>query len=134
MMIELMLDAYKGALTKESCEIMMKRGALPATSGDNDVKGGSFRFSRDARLKVGGLGFLSMDMALEYASKITCEVLNIRGKPGMQFDPPDSYHTVLEAIRNSAKKLEFHEVEGSHFLHLNNPESVCPIIVKFLKL
>jgi pimeloyl-ACP methyl ester carboxylesterase len=98
------------------------------------VKGDGFRFSRDARLKFGSVGFLSMDMVLEYASKITCEVLNIRGKPGMQFDPPDSYHTVLETIRNSAKKLEFHEVEGTHFLHLNNPESICPIIVKFLKL
>jgi pimeloyl-ACP methyl ester carboxylesterase len=132
-MMKLMLEAYKGALTKESSEIMLKRGALPVTSSDCDMKGGGFCFSRDTRLKIGSLGFLSMDMALEYASKITCEVLNIKGKPGMQFDPPESYHIVLDKIRNSAKKLEFHEVEGTHFLHLNNPESICPIIVKFLK-
>ena len=133
-MMKLMLEGYKGALTKESCEIMLKRGALPVTSSDHDMKGDGFFFTRDARLKIGSLGFLSMDMALEYASKITCEVLNIKGKAGMQFDPPESYNIVLEKIRNSAKKLEFHEVEGTHFLHLNNPESICPIIVKFLKL
>jgi pimeloyl-ACP methyl ester carboxylesterase len=132
-MMRLMLEAYKGALTKESCEIMLKRGAKPIESSGRDIKGDGFRFSRDSRLKLGALGFLSMDMALEYASKITCEVLNIKGKPGMQFDPPENYHIVLDKMRKSAKKFEFHEVEGTHFLHLNNPESICPIIVQFLK-
>jgi pimeloyl-ACP methyl ester carboxylesterase len=132
-MLKLMLEAYKGALTKESCEIMLKRGALPMASDSIDVKDDIFRFSRDSRLKIGVLGFLSLDMTLEYASKITCEVLNIRGKPGMQFDPPENYHIVLDRIRESARKLEFHEVEGTHFLHLNNPESICPIILGFLK-
>jgi pimeloyl-ACP methyl ester carboxylesterase len=132
-MLKLMLEAYKGALTKESCEIMLKRGALPAASHSIDMKDDSFRFSRDSRLKIGVLGFLSLDMTLEYASKITCEVLNIRGKSGMKFDPPENYQIVLDRIRQSAKKLEFHEVEGTHFLHLNNPESICPIIVGFLK-
>jgi pimeloyl-ACP methyl ester carboxylesterase len=132
-MMKLMLEAYTGALTKESCEIMLKRGALPAASSDCDTKSDGICFSRDIRLKVGSIGFLSLDMALEYASKITCEVLNIRGKAGMQFDPPENYGIVLDKIRNSAKKLEFHEVEGTHFLHLNNPESICPIIVRFLK-
>jgi pimeloyl-ACP methyl ester carboxylesterase len=131
-MLRIMLEAYKGALTKESCEIMLKRGSKPVLAKDCDMKGERFRFSRDSRLKFGALGFLSLDMTLEYASKITCEVLNIRGKSGMQFDPPESYHIVLDKIRKSAKKLEFHEVEGTHFLHLNNPESICPIIVKFL--
>ncbi|PNF38251.1 putative serine hydrolase [Cryptotermes secundus] len=133
-MLKLMLQAYKGSLTDESCEIMLKRGALPVVASDSiDVTDDRFRFSRDSRLKIGFLGFLSLDMTLEYASKITCEVLNIRGKAGMQFDPPENYHIILDRIRQSAKKLELHEVEGTHFLHLNNPESVCPIIVAFLK-
>ncbi|XP_069683648.1 probable serine hydrolase [Periplaneta americana] len=131
-MMKLMLDAYKDSLTKESCEIMLRRGAVPIKSGDCNGKGESFRFSRDGRLKVGALGFLSMDMSLSYASKITCEVLNIKGKPGMKFDSPENYHIILDKIKETAKKLEFHEVEGSHFLHLNNPENVCPIIIKFI--
>jgi pimeloyl-ACP methyl ester carboxylesterase len=132
-MLKVMLDAYKGDLTKESCEIMLKRGAVPVAPVDCELNGDDFCFSRDSRLKVGVLGFLSMDMTLEYASKITCEVLNIKGKPGMQFDPPEYYQIVLDKIRESAKKLEFHEVEGTHFLHLNNPESIFPIIIRFLK-
>lgn len=133
-MSKLMLEAYKGALTKESCEIMLRRGAVPVASDNIEMKDDSLRFSRDSRLKIGVLGFLSLDMTLEYASKITCEVLNIRGKAGMQFDPPENYHIILDRIRQSARKLEFHEVEGTHFLHLNNPENICPIIVGFLKL
>ncbi|PSN44389.1 hypothetical protein C0J52_05758 [Blattella germanica] len=127
-MMKIMLDAYRGGLTKESCEIMLKRGAIPVASGDD-----SYRFSRDSRLKVGGLGFMSLEMSLEYASKITCEVLNIRAIPGMKFDPPENYQIVLDRIKESAKKLEYCEVEGTHFLHLNTPEKVLPIIADFLK-
>nr|CAD7262405.1 unnamed protein product [Timema shepardi] len=91
-MIDLVFDAYRGSLTRTSSEILMKRGMSPAHGGE----GNSYHFSRDVRLKVPGLGFLSIDIVLEYASKITCEVLNIKGIPGMRFDRPES----LVSLRN----------------------------------
>ncbi|KAJ9579154.1 hypothetical protein L9F63_024740 [Diploptera punctata] len=97
-MMKIMLNAYKEALTEESCEIMLKRGAIPVAGDDN------YRFSRDSRLKVGALGFVSLDMALEYASRISCEVLNIKGIPGMKFDPPENYHIVLDKIKKKLPK------------------------------
>nr|CAD7205262.1 unnamed protein product [Timema douglasi] len=128
-MIDLVFDAYRGSLTRTSSEILMKRGMSPACGGE----GNSYHFSRDVRLKVPGLGFLSIDIVLEYASKITCEVLNIKGIPGMRFDRPEYYHLVLDKMRESASKLEFYEVEGTHHLHLNNPERICQYINDFLK-
>ena len=126
-MMKIMLNAYKDSLTEESCEIMLRRGAVPMSGKDN------YKFSRDSRVKVGALGFISLDMTLEYASKITCQVLNIKGIPGMKFDPPENYHIILDKIKETAEKLEFHEVEGTHFLHLNSPDRVFPIILNFLK-
>lgn len=45
-MIDLVADAYKGSVTRESCEVLMKRGMAPSPNG----KG--YHFARDVRLKV----------------------------------------------------------------------------------
>lgn len=46
-MLEIVLDAYHGAITRESAEVMMRRGMKPAPTP------GKHHFSRDPRLKVG---------------------------------------------------------------------------------
>lgn len=91
-----------------------------------------FVFTRDPRLKVAILGFITMDQVMEMASRITCEVLNIRATEGIKLDQPESYDLVLEQIGKQAKKLERHLIEGTHHLHLNNAESVAPCIYYFL--
>lgn len=125
-MLDLVEDAYKGSVTRESCEILMKRGMAPSPNG----KG--YHFARDVRLKVAGLGFLSLDMILQFAGRIKCNVLNIKGNPGMSFDKPEYYSIILDKIRESAH-VEFHEVNGTHHLHLNTPERINDIISKFIQ-
>lgn len=73
-----------------------------------------------------------MDLVLAYASQIKCAYLNIRAVPGMKFEQPENYHKVLDAIKLSARKFEYHEVEGTHHVHLNNAERVAPIINNFI--
>ncbi|RZC40750.1 Abhydrolase 6 domain containing protein [Asbolus verrucosus] len=126
-MIDIVHAAYGGAVTKQSCEVMMKRGMKPAVH-----KKGHYVFTRDPRLKVAALGFMTPDQVMEFASRIRCEVLNIRGKPGMKFDFPEFYEEVLDTIGKQAKRLERRVVEGTHHLHLNNPERVIDILHEFL--
>lgn len=76
---------------------------------------------------------LSMDLILEYAAQIKCAYLNIRATKGYISDEPDNYQATLDVIKKSARRFEYHEVEGNHFVHLNNPERVAPIIIKFLR-
>lgn len=130
-MVDLVFDAYNGSLTRESSEVLMKRGMahVPNTKKHNND---GFLFCRDVRLKVSLMGYFSIDLVLEYASKIKCEVLNIRGKPGMKFDKIENYFLVLDKMKESAKKLEFYEVEGTHHLHLNTPENIAPYIINFI--
>ena len=45
-MIDIVFDAYNGSITRESAEILMKRGMQPA------LNPGKHYFSRDPRLKV----------------------------------------------------------------------------------
>ncbi|XP_012256694.2 probable serine hydrolase isoform X2 [Athalia rosae] len=126
-MIDIVFDAYDGSITRESAEILMKRGMQPAPTGKQ------FYFSRDARLKVALLGMISIDLALAYAAKIRCAYLNIRAVPGMKFDKPENYHKVLDVIKGGARRFEYHEVEGTHHVHLNNPERIIGIIVDFIE-
>lgn len=76
---------------------------------------------------------MSIDQALDLASSIKCEVLNIRADPGMVFERPEYYKLVLDTIQETASRLERHVVPGTHHLHLNDPKSVSGLIVKFLR-
>lgn len=126
-MLEILEDAHKGSVNRQGCEILLKRGMRPA-----EDKEGYFYYTRDARLKVAALGFLSLEQVLVLASRITCEVMNIRAKPGLKFDVPEHYDMALDAIEEQAGKLQRHLVEGTHHLHLNDPESVETLIHNFL--
>ncbi|KOC70854.1 putative serine hydrolase [Habropoda laboriosa] len=50
----------------------------------------------------------------------------------MKFEIPEAYEKVLDQIKIGAEKFEYHEVEGTHHVHLNNPERVAPIINNFI--
>ncbi|XP_012233698.2 probable serine hydrolase isoform X1 [Linepithema humile] len=126
-MIDIVEKAYGGSVTREAAEILMKRGMQPS------YEKGKYYFSRDSRLKVSLLGMLSLDLVLEYASRIKCAYLNIRAVPGMKFEQPENYQKVLDNIKVGARKFEYHEVKGTHHVHLNEPEQVAPIIKKFLQ-
>lgn len=64
-MISLVYEAHKGALTRESCEIILKRGTQLSEDGEGYI------FTRDPRLTIAGLGVVSA----EYVS-ILCIPIN----------------------------------------------------------
>ncbi|EZA46786.1 putative serine hydrolase, partial [Ooceraea biroi] len=110
----------------EAAEILMKRGMQPAHER------GKYYFSRDPRLKVSFLGVLSLDLILQFASQIRCPYLNIRAIPGQTIHG-ENYGKVLEKVEEGVRRFEYHEVEGTHHVHLNEPEKVAPIINRFLR-
>ena len=79
------------------------------------------------------MGLISLDLVLAYAARIKCAYLNIRAIPGMKFDFPEYYEKILDQIKLGAKKFEYHKVEGTHHVHLNNPERIAPIINNFIR-
>ncbi|CRK93241.1 CLUMA_CG006785, isoform A [Clunio marinus] len=128
-MIDLVLDAYAGSVDRESVKVLMRRGMAPAPP---HLHKEGFHFARDLRLKVSIMGMFSEEQVLTYAKQIRCDVLNIRGKPGMNFDDPNVYEKVIEAMRENASSVTFKEVEGTHHLHLVTPERIKDIVTEFL--
>lgn len=128
-MIDIVLHAYAGSVDLQSVKVLMRRGMAPAPEHLNR---NGYHFSRDLRLKVSMMGMFSEHQVLLYAKQIKCEVLNIRGKPGMDFGDPTVYPKVIEAIRENSKRLVYEEVEGTHHLHLVTPERINHIVANFL--
>lgn len=122
---------YKGSFespSRESCKVLLKRGMLKSPNADD-----MYHFSRDPRLRVPTISLFSHDMYMVLASRITSAFLNIRANPGLKFEKPEYYYETLHVIKKSARIFEFHEVEGTHHVHINNPERVAPIINNFLE-
>ncbi|KAF5299411.1 hypothetical protein FQA39_LY11557 [Lamprigera yunnana] len=120
-------DAYKDNLTRTSCEIMLKRGLQPV-----EKNGSLFTFTRDVRLKVAALSLFSLDQVYDYASRITCEVLNIKANSGIFPNEDEYYDSVIDKMKASASKVEYHQVPGTHHVHLNYPDVVSEIIINFI--
>jgi len=74
--------------------------------------------------------FFTEDFMSACASRIKCRVLNIRASRGVirSGKTEDVYLHTLDLMQ----QCEYHVVDGSHHLHLNNPERVAPLINKFL--
>lgn len=128
-MIELVLAAYDGSVDYDSVEILMRRGmALAPAHFSKD----GYHFARDLRLKVALLGMFSMEQVLSYAERIRCKVLNIRANPGMNFDNPHVYESVLDVLRKNASKVVYYEIPGTHHIHLVAPDRISKHIDEFL--
>lgn len=86
--------------------------------------------SRDPKLKRRQIGAFTEDFVLACASSIKCRALNIRASRGVVSGgkTEDVYLDTLDRMQ----QCEYHVVDGQHHLHLNNPESVAPLINKFL--
>ncbi|KAK7790253.1 hypothetical protein R5R35_001054 [Gryllus longicercus] len=124
--VQRLYDGMVGqSLSKESCEVLLKRGT--------EKFGDKYAFTRDKALKVGRLSGWLHGYVLYMASCITCNVLFIKADPGLVFESLEVNKQTLETMKKSAKVFEFHTVEGLHHVHLNNPERVAPIIINFLK-
>ncbi|XP_056648944.1 probable serine hydrolase [Diorhabda sublineata] len=126
-MLNILMDGHNGSLDKESCEILLKRGLKPAKDKEN-----CYVFTRDPRLRINALPFFTIDEIKDFASRITCEVLNIRANRGTKFDDPENYDITLDAIKRQAKRFERVVVEGTHHVHLTNADRIAPIILNFL--
>jgi pimeloyl-ACP methyl ester carboxylesterase len=112
--------------TIKSCNILLKRGAKQSSTSPD-----KFQYTCDPRVRLDAFKRFSKETLLACASAIKCEVLNIYAKPGLNITSDDEYMQSVEAMKNSARKVEIHEVIGSHHVHMNNPDRIAPLINNF---
>lgn len=117
-----------GSIDPDAAKILLTRSliAVPGCSGEQ-----KYTISTDSRLKFVGLALFTLEHVMTYASMIQCPILNIKAIPGIKYDQPEVYQKVLNVLRNNVD-VEYHEVTGSHYVHLESPEKIANIITMFL--
>lgn len=124
--VKRLMDSHSNSLTRESAEVLLKRGAKKQRWG--------YTFSRDLRLRYLSIeNRLTDELMLEYMSEPFRPNLFIIRANRSPYHRPESLR--LKYYELFAKNCPlFREVvlDGTHHLHMNTPELVAPEINKFL--
>ena len=122
---ERLVQANKGSIDEKAADVLMKRGI--AKKGDDE-----YYFRRDLRLVVPSLTNQTLEQHAEYAKRITCPLLLIKANNGPMYEGKAIHDEFVQIYRDNAKPLHYVEVEGTHHVHLVNPENVAPLVENFL--
>lgn len=126
------MKARDGMVTKEGCELLLKRGAIPVPGME-----GKFRFSHDLKLKIPpGMAMIMRDQFTEFCAAVQAPTCVIKAAENDHFskDASEDFQLAMEEgkRRNPTWKVDFHVADGNHHVHLNEAEKVAPLIDKFL--
>lgn len=127
--VELLVDAMRGAITEESAQVLLKRGATPMADDP-----GRLIFNRDPRLKVTSIPGVTDEQLMSLSRNLSCDLLLILANEGIAFafSPMEQLEAILEVYRQRCRSFRMVKVDGTHHVHLNNPERVAPYIKEFL--
>jgi len=113
-------------ISEQSVRTLMKRGLVEVEDGSG------YTWSADLRLRVPTAFNMDHDMTEEFASKVSCPHLVIKGTGSPKYMSDEDYDKMLKIFRKNNPNFVYRELEGGHHLHLNTPEPVAQIINKFL--
>ena len=118
-----------GSITEGAARCLLERGITKSTSGSGVV------FTRDTKHILKDLNGIAHEFNLEYARGISCPHLLAKASAEIAATvwgkEKEAMDEVL-GIYNKNKLFTLAEVEGSHHVHLNNPERVLPHVNDFV--
>lgn len=125
-LVDKMVKSYGLSLTEEAAKVLLKRGSIKHTNG-------LYSFNYDPRLKSGSIYGTSFEQQKAFANKLQCELLIIKASTGPWYESKELYDEIISIYEKKANKYIFKSVEGTHHVHLNNPEVVAPILCDFFQ-
>lgn len=119
------------SVSKEHAACILDRGIIP-----HPTKSNHYYFSRDQKLRYNEFNRPNIEILGASAENIRCHVMTILGSQGFinvaaESDAGKQYFKLEETIQKSAASYQRFVVEGTHHVHLNNPELVSPHLNKF---
>lgn len=120
-----LMSGHDNSLTKESAQIMLKRGAKKERWG--------YTFNRDLRQRLMFVELKSdYDLLKRYMNDFfSSNLLVIRANQSSFKFNPNISQPFFEIFEKNCKLFKQVFLDGTHHLHMNNPESVAPEICKF---
>lgn len=115
------------SIKREYLSHIITRAICPSTNNPN-----RFYFTRDGRLKGIQPYIYSQDACIEMAKRIRrIPFCLTRGNGNFYMDSNEYLNAAIDSLRGNPL-FEFHSINDSHFVHLNNPEMVSKLITTFL--
>lgn len=94
---------------------------------------GQFYFTRDPRLKINDLINFCQDELIHYAQFLTSPIFIAKAKGGSYYEAKENFYQVLDVLKRTSVDCDFHHVEGTHHMHLNNPQDVAGLLMDFIR-
>lgn len=63
---------------------------------------------------------------------MTSPILIAKAKGGSYYEVKQNFYEVLDVLKQTSRDCDFNYVEGSHHVHLNNPENLANMINNFI--
>jgi len=123
--VKKLMEGHGNSLSENSVRILMKRGVKSYKDG--------FVFTRDIRQKLPTLDPApTEETMLKFMGRLKCDLLIIRAKQSAYQLPVSlrsQYYTIFERQSRIFRDVD---LDGTHHLHMNNPEPVGKVINQFL--
>ncbi|PRD29786.1 UNVERIFIED_CONTAM: serhl [Trichonephila clavipes] len=117
-------------VTSEGADILLKRGCQPSKCGKGVI------FSRDIKVQ----GMMSPSYSHEDLKGILknlqcnlCIILGNNTPKVFRTRSPEVIDEFLDLYKTTCKFFKLVKIDGNHFVHLNNPELVAPLIDDFFQ-
>lgn len=125
-MIERLYKGTSKSIWRERCKFILDRNIKPSEDEPN-----KYVFSRDGRLKSTMFSTIPHDVVLEMARRIKCPHLFIKAHKGLFIESKEDTKEVLNILKQNPA-FEHHNVEGTHHVHLNEPQKIADIVNPFI--
>ncbi|KAJ8894789.1 hypothetical protein PR048_000096 [Dryococelus australis] len=122
-------DAQKGSF----CSVIKASGAVLLERGMTKFEGDKYRFNRDICIKYSSISSWPLNTILQFAACIRCNLCYVRADAGLKYNSEENHLEIADVLQKSAKYFEYHTVESTHHVHLNNPDRVASLITNFLQ-
>lgn len=127
------IEAHKnlGNLTREEAACLLKRSTIPVSTPPNSVI-----YNRDLRLQCMLNLREDWDLNRIMFSGLKCHVLFILVKNGIYDSSEffvDHMDEMIEFYKSKAKSFFLQWVDGDHFAHMNNSQTIANMINSYLK-
>lgn len=126
-MVEKWSKATFNSITKETVPYLLKRNIR-----ESSIEPGKFYFTRDNRVKFNYFTYMSQEIILELAKKIIIPYLFLKASNSTYFEKKKYYDQTIEIMKQNPQ-FELHYLEGTHHMHLTQPEIVAPVVSDFIK-
>lgn len=96
-------------------------------------QGGGIVFTRDIRQKLPSLDPApAEEVMFRFVSRIRCDLLIIRANQGAYQVPSSVRQKYYSLYERNCRLFRDILLDGTHHLHMNNPETVGPVMNQFL--